>query len=220
MRLEEVPVPVPAPDEVRVKVEACGVCGSDLHVYRSDSRQEMLGMTLGHEFVGTVDDAGSSATFRVGDRVTVEPLLSCGECAPCLSGRSTGCAQFGLIGMQQPGGFADYVVAPDRRLFHVPDDLEPAIAALAEPVAVCVRGIDRGRMEPGEHVLVLGGGTIGLLTVAVARLRGAGKISITARYPHQAEAAVASDPVVRNLQDTFDADVVPGSVRPGEPTRH
>lgn len=218
MRLEERPLPAVGAGEARLRVEACGVCGSDLHVYQAEPREVPLGMTLGHEFVGVIDEVGEGCRWSVGDRVAVEPLMSCGECEWCLAGRATACSGFSLVGMQRPGGFADHAVVPEHRLFRVPAELDPAVAALAEPVAVCVRGLNRGRLTEKDDVLVLGGGTIGLLTVAVARLRGAGRISVTARYPHQAEMARAlgADDVIDPAEVTPEA--MAASLRQRPPT--
>ncbi|MDX1384259.1 MAG: alcohol dehydrogenase catalytic domain-containing protein [Thermoanaerobaculia bacterium] len=199
VELEELPLPQPAPGEVRIRVEACGVCGSDLHVYHAPPREVAPGMTLGHELVGAVDAVGEAVEgWAVGDRVAVEPLLSCGRCGRCRAGRETECLETGLIGMHAPGGFADYVVAPAQRLFRLPPGLAPELAALTEPLAVALHALDRGGLEPGEDFLVLGGGAVGLLVVAAARLRGAGRITVTARYPHQARLAaeLGADEVV------------------------
>jgi L-iditol 2-dehydrogenase len=187
---ERVAVPEPGAGEVRLRVEACGLCGSDLHIFHSEPDRVRAGMTLGHELVGTIDAVGEGvAGWRIGDRATVEPLLSCGRCELCAAGFDNRCREYGLIGLHRPGGFAERVVAQARRLYAVPRRLDSRVAALAEPVAVCVHGLRLGRFDAREPLLVLGAGSIGILTVAVARLWGATDIAITARHGHQARAA-------------------------------
>lgn len=190
VELDRVPVPEPGPGEVRVRVRACGICGSDLH-FRALGLIPP-GVSPGHETAGEVDAVGEGVrNVAPGDPVVVEPMLSCGECPSCRAGRDSICPQLRLVGLQASGGFAERMVVPERRIFRVPRDLEPAIAALAEPTAVVVHGLRRGGFEPGSRVLVVGAGTIGLLTVVAARAMGASETLITARHPHQAELARA-----------------------------
>ena len=166
----EVPLPDCGRDLVRVRIEACGVCGSDLHLYHGDLIAP--GHTPGHEMAGVVDAVGSDVTgVSVGTRVAIEPLQSCGSCEYCSSGRDSICPKLQLYGMQLQGGFAEYVAVPARRVFPVAGDLAPEIAALAEPVAVALHGLGRGGFEEGQRVLVLGGGAIGLVTLLCARTR-------------------------------------------------
>ncbi len=180
----EAPLPEPGPGEVRVRVEACGLCGTDLHLLRAGFAP---GHTPGHEIAGRVDAVGSGVSgLAPGDPVAVEPLLSCGRCEACRSGRDSICPELRLVGIHVPGGFAEHVVVPARRLFPVPHDLDARLAALAEPVAVALHGLHRGGVAPGARVLVLGAGAIGLLTVLAARAAGAGEVLLTARHPHQA----------------------------------
>jgi len=184
LAVESVPVPEPGPGEVRVRVEACGLCGTDLHLIAGGLTP---GHTPGHEIAGRVDALGAGvAGVAVGDRVAVEPLLTCGTCEPCRSGRDSICPQLRLLGVHVAGGFAEHVIVPARRLFPVPPDLDPRLAALAEPVAVVVHGLRRGGFAAHQRVLVLGAGAIGLLTVLAARAAGAQEVLLTARHAHQA----------------------------------
>ena len=140
--IEEVPLPEPSAGEVRIRVEACGLCGTDLHLREGGFAD---GHTPGHEIAGLVDAIGPGvAGVARGSRVAVEPLLSCGTCGPCRAGRDNVCAGLRLLGVHQPGGFAEYVVASAKRLFVVPADLDPSLAALAEPLAVVLHGLRRG----------------------------------------------------------------------------
>jgi threonine dehydrogenase-like Zn-dependent dehydrogenase len=162
--------------------------------------------------VGIVDAIGEGVTgWQMGDRATVEPLISCGRCELCSAGYDNRCREYQLLGLHRPGGFAEQVVVEARRLYRVPADLDPTIAALAEPVAVAVHALRIGRFVPGESLLVLGAGSIGQLTVAVARLWGAGEIAITARHAHQARLA-------RELGATATLDPASIRARAGAPT--
>jgi L-idonate 5-dehydrogenase len=186
--VESRPVPEPGPGDVRVRVLAAGICGSDLHLHHTGLYAP--GTIPGHEFMGEVDALGSDATgFSVGERVAIEPFRTCGRCSECRSGRDSICREARLLGVHEPGGFAGYAVAPARRLFRLPSGLEPRHAALAEPMAVCVHGLRRGAMSAGQRVLVLGSGSIGLLSVLAARALGAAEVWATARHPHQARLA-------------------------------
>lgn len=186
IELERLPIPEPGPGEVRVRVRACGVCGTDLHLFGSGFFAP--GTTPGHEMAGEVDALGDGVEGpKPGDLVAVEPLHSCGTCRTCRQGLDAICRETQVHGIHRPGGFAEYVTVPARRLFPVPPTLDPALAALTEPMAVVVHGLRRGALSPGQRVLVLGAGSVGLLAVAAARALGAGEVWLTARHPHQAK---------------------------------
>lgn len=186
--LAERPIPEPGPEEVRVRIEACGICGSDLHFYRAGSLP--AGHTPGHEISGVIDVVGNRArNLAPGDRVAVEPLLSCGECTHCLAGRDSICRRMQLFGVHRPGGLAEYIVVPDFRAYKLAPDLDASVAAMTEPVAVAVHGLAQGRFEKGARVLVLGSGTVGLVSVLTACSLGAGEVWASARHAHQAELA-------------------------------
>ena len=173
-----------------MRITACGICGSDLHLLHAGLM--VPGIVPGHEFTGVVDALGTGVTgTSLGDLVAVEPFRTCGTCPECRSGNVCICRSARLLGVHDPGGLAGYAVAPAERLFPVPAGLAPEIAALAEPLAVVVHALERGALEEGQRVLVLGAGSIGLLTVLAARALGAGEVLISARYPHQAELAEA-----------------------------
>jgi threonine dehydrogenase-like Zn-dependent dehydrogenase len=182
--------PEPGAGEVRVRVEACGICGSDLHLFHGRMMAE--GHTPGHEIAGRVDALGEGVQgLTAGLHVCVEPLHTCGICRSCREGRDSTCRQCRIFGVHLPGGFAEYVVVPARRIFALPEDLPPQVSALAEPMAVAIHGIHRGAFERGQRVLVLGAGNVGLVTLVAARAMGAGDVLISARHPHQAELARA-----------------------------
>jgi 2-desacetyl-2-hydroxyethyl bacteriochlorophyllide A dehydrogenase len=184
--VEDVSLPEPGPGEVRVRVTACGVCGTDLHLFHAGLLP--VGLTPGHEIAGTVDRTGPGVSnFASGDPIVVEPLRTCGQCRECRAGRDSICSEMRLLGLHESGGMAEYVVVPAHRLFRVPRGLDPRIAALAEPVAVVLHGLRRAGFAAGQRVLVLGAGTVGLLGVLAARALGAGEVWLAARHPHQAD---------------------------------
>ena len=184
--VESVPLPDPGAGEVRVRVGACGICGTDLHLFQGGLMAP--GLTPGHEIAGRIDAVGSGVSgLAAGDSVAIEPLASCGECPSCRAGRDSICPDGQIFGLHKSGGLAEFLVVPERRIFPVPSDLDPALAALAEPTAVVVHGLRRGNFEAGQRVLVVGAGSIGLLAALAARAMGASEVVLTARHPHQAE---------------------------------
>ena len=135
-------LPEPGPGEVRLRITACGLCGTDLHLVHSPKPIIEPGSVMGHEMAGVVDGLGAGVSgFEAGEPVVVEPLASCGNCDPCREGRDSICRSLELYGLRRPGGFADAVVVPARRLYRVPGSLPSSLAALAEPFAVAVHGL-------------------------------------------------------------------------------
>jgi threonine dehydrogenase-like Zn-dependent dehydrogenase len=196
------PVPDPKPGWVRVAVSAVGICGTDLHFF-SGAFPSPAGLLPGHEIGGTVDivgDGGPEPGLTAGQAVAVEPLVTCGRCPHCRSGNYTRCATRMLLGVTGRGGMAELMTAPATSIYPLPDGVTAADGALVEPLAVCVRGVRRAGVGLGDRVLVLGSGTIGLLSALAARTAGAAEVAVTARHPHQQAAAA-----------TFGADAVFGS---------
>ncbi len=187
----------PGPGEVLLRVRACGICGSDLHSYRNPERWVALGRSPGHEVAGEVAELGPDVEgLAPGDRVALQPKPFCGRCEECRGGRVELCSvQRGFFGAGLPGGFAEYLTVPAQNLFRLPEGMEFALGALAEPLAVAVHGhrmaaqLDATSPSAGERVVVLGGGVIGLLCVFYARQAGAGEVAVSARHAHQADAA-------------------------------
>lgn len=188
IELRDVPAPDPGPGEVVVRVTACGICGSDLHWFQGSLPPPAI--CPGHEIAGVVAKRGAGVTaVREGERVAIEPLVVCRECHYCRTGRPQLCPYLRILGVQITGGFADEVLVPAYALFPLPDILDDALGALTEPTAVCVHALRLGGVGLGHRVLVIGAGTIGLLSVMVARAAGAAEVLISARHPHQAEKA-------------------------------
>ncbi|OWV70142.1 iditol 2-dehydrogenase [Rhizobium sp. R634] len=181
LQLREVEKPVPGPGELLVRVEACGICGTDRHIYHGEFPAKAP-VTLGHEFAGIVEAVGAGVTgFRSGMRVTGDPNISCGGCEECRRGRVNLCRNLQAIGIHRDGGFADYVCMPESQAFALPADLNPLHGAFCEPLACCIHGVDLAGLRAGFSAIVLGGGVIGLLTVQLARLAGATRVVLVTR---------------------------------------
>lgn len=170
----EAPRPNPGPHEVRVEVGATGLCAGDLYIFFGRNPYAAYPIIGGHEIAGVVAAVGAEVTaVRPGERVVVEPFIGCGKCYPCRVGKPNCCAHLRILGVHQPGGFAESLVAPVDRLHRVPAGLPLAHACLAEPLAIGVQACRRGQVKAGERVLVLGCGPIGLAIIEVALALGA-----------------------------------------------
>ncbi|MGE0622704.1 MAG: zinc-binding dehydrogenase [Pseudomonadales bacterium] len=177
-------LPEPEPGWVRIGVTAGGICGSDLHIYHA-AMGNPKGMQPGHEVAGIIDAVGDDTRIPSGTHVAVEPILGCGHCHPCHTGRANLCGEVRLFGIALPGGLAEYVCVPEDLVHVLPAALSRSAAALSEPMAVCVRGARIGRIGLGDRVAIIGAGTIGLLSILTARHAGASEVLVTARHPHQ-----------------------------------
>jgi len=180
---EVVPPALPA-DWVRLRVAACGICGTDLHLYRRELAAP-VGVAPGHEIAGT--PLAGPRGF-VDGLYAVEPICVCGVCDFCVSGRRHLCERMAIIGVMRNGGLADFVDVPAYAVHPVHPSVSPLVASFAEPLAVCVRGVSLARIDDDSRVLVIGAGAIGLLSGLLARDR-AREVAITARHPQQREAA-------------------------------
>jgi 2-desacetyl-2-hydroxyethyl bacteriochlorophyllide A dehydrogenase len=181
---------MPEAGEVLVRVRACGICGSDLHFYAGELPTPMK--CPGHEISGEIAAVGADVgTLVAGDRVAIEPLLRCGRCWACVVGDYQLCDHLSILGTSVDGGFADFLCVPAYAAFQLPDDLDFAVGALTEPLAVGVHGIRLADVRMGDRVVVLGAGTIGLLVILAARAAGTSEVLITARHPQQAATARA-----------------------------
>ncbi len=187
IELRHVEDPKPGPTDVVVQVRSCGICGSDLHYY--SGAEPPPAACPGHEIAGEVVAVGSAAKATIGTLVAVEPLVTCGVCPACRTGNYQLCERLRIIGHSRHGGFADFVRVPATAAFPLPDGVDVEVGALTEPLAVAVHALRLLAPAPGDRVLVLGGGTIGLMAVAAAAAAGAGEIWLTARHAHQEEAA-------------------------------
>jgi len=185
IRFREVETPHMGKRDVLLAVSAAGICGSDVSAFlwKKAYRDLSLPLILGHEFTGRVSNTGAEVTgIQEGDRVTVNPLIPCGECLSCLKGDTTGCEQRAVVGLTRNGCFAEYVSIPDRAaFFHLPDGISDEIGALIEPLCVAYHAIEISTFQPGESAAILGMGPIGLLFTALLRRFGAGHILTVGR---------------------------------------
>ena len=176
LRYEAVPRPQPGPGEALVRVGFCGVCGSDIP--RCFTKGTYNFPTIcGHEFAGVIESLGDEASgFAPGDRVAVFPLLWCGRCAACETGKYVQCVDYDYLGSRSDGGFAEYVVAPVKNLLRVPDNVTLEEASMTEPAAVALHAARRANVRFGDSVAIFGAGPIGLMTAQWVRKMGAAKI--------------------------------------------
>ena len=189
--LEEVPDPVPGPREVLVRVEAVGICGTDIHVLDGEFAPTRYPIIPGHETSGIVEAVGDQVSeVGVGDRVSVDPTLTCGECAYCAVGRSNLCEQWNGSGVARTNGStAELTVAPVRNVHRLPDGVDLALAALIEPLSCAIHGYDLLPRRMGEHYLIYGAGTMGLMMAQLAPRAGAASVTVVDRNPTRLEVA-------------------------------
>ena len=184
--IQEVDPVEPGPGEVRVRVAYCGICGTDLHVYlgHMDARVGS-NRVIGHEMSGTIDAVGDDVTgLESGEPVVIRPLSSCGECPACERGHAHICQNLKFLGLDTDGAFQQKWNVPAHMIHKLPDNVPLDQAALIEPVAVACHDVRRGRVQPGEDVLVIGGGPIGMLNAMVAKHAG-GNVTISEINPHR-----------------------------------
>lgn len=168
--------------DLRLKVAAAGVCGTDVHIFRGEkgSAEVAPPVVLGHEFSGVVTQVGPGVQkFRVGDHVAVDPNIYCGTCLYCRRGQRQHCECLTAIGVNRDGGFAESCVVPESQAFLLRPDLPLEEGALMEPLSCCIHGIRRAEIQFGDTVCVIGGGAIGQLMVQLALLSGAGRVLLS-----------------------------------------
>lgn len=189
------PEPVAGPGEAVVRVDSCGICGSDMHGYHGHDPRRVPPMVMGHEAAGVVE-TGALA----GRRVAVNPFLFCGRCANCQTGAQHLCLNQRNIGLPpHAGAFADRVVVPEENLVEIPDSMAMETAALAEPLAVSYHAVQLAarlmrRPLPAARAVVLGGGAIGLGTALALAISGTGRIAIAEPHPGRRATAARADP--------------------------
>jgi len=187
LRLERVPVPQLAADAVRVRVAAAGVCGSDLHNYRTGQWMGRLPTTPGHEFAGEVLAVGDAVRgFKAGDRVVGDSRVNCGECPRCRGGRPNVCDRMGYVGEVCDGAFAEMIDLPARRLLPLPADLSFSMAALAEPLGVSLRVVRRLDPPRDMPIVIAGAGPIGGLAALLLDHLGFGPLAVIDKNPERA----------------------------------
>lgn len=165
-------------NEVLIKVTACGVCGTDVHIVDGTSRSSPP-VVLGHEYAGIVEETGPAVRgIAVGDRVAVDPNISCGQCPFCRKGEVHLCQHLKALGVDIDGGMAEYCVVPVSQVYQLSPDFPVEAMPFIEPVSCVVHGVDRARIREGDTVVLLGGGTIGLLMLQAVRASGASHVTV------------------------------------------
>ncbi len=189
--------PIAREGEAVLQVHSIGICGSDLHAYRGHHPFVSYPRILGHELGGSIIEVSPNPRgLRPGDRVCVEPILNCNNCFPCRQGRYNCCTSIKVLGIHTDGGMTERIAVPVDRLHKSPNDLSHDELALCETLSIGVQAVKRGGVQPGESVLILGGGPIGLGAMIAARAKGAHTI--------------VSDPMVSNraAAESMGADIV------------
>jgi L-iditol 2-dehydrogenase len=190
IRIQDVPAPVISKDEVLVRVKRIGVCGSDIHVYHGQHPYTPFPVVQGHELSCEIVEIGENVKgFSTGDKVTIEPQLSCGKCYSCETGLYNLCDELKVIGFQAPGAASELYAARGDRIVKLDDDMSHADGAMVEPLAVAVRAVGQAGDITGKNVLVLGAGPIGNLVAQTARGLGAKGVLISDINPFRLEIA-------------------------------
>lgn len=192
MEMQEVAEPGVTPGHVVLRVGAASICGSDLHSFLGKSAKRVPPLIMGHEFTGEVVDRGRDVDgLSIGDRVTINPILSCGRCEECLRGRTSICPHRTVIGIEHPGAFANYVSVPAESCFVLPDHVGDLEGSMIESLSNALHIFDRSLHGFIKSVAVIGAGTQGLLALQVARHVGATRIAVTDMVPSRLTLASA-----------------------------
>lgn len=191
MQLLERPKPEAAPGEVVLKIEAVGICGSDMHAWHGHDPRRKPGLVLGHEFVGAIE-ASAAPGFERGTRFTGNPLIVCGTCEYCVQGRNNLCANRTMVGMTRPGAFAEFMSIPAASLIAMPQDMPAVAAALTEPAATAWHAVglsQRALARPLHecHALIIGGGAIGMTAALLLRHLGVASLAVSELNPLRRE---------------------------------
>lgn len=220
LSLKEVPVPeIKGSDDVLLQVEAASICGTDIHILEVPPRHPAnKGVILGHEYTGRIVKLSDGVTaFKEGDRVVVDPNITCGSCTYCKMGIPNMCERMTTLGIFINGGFARYNVAPARALHLIPSDLPAEEAVFAEPLSCVVNATQKLKAQPGESIVVLGAGPIGLLFTQMFKVSGAGKIIVSevsecrGKYAKEAGATRVVNPLKEDLEKVVKEETVIGS---------
>lgn len=189
-QVADVEVPTAAAGDVLVRVAFAGICGSDMHIIHGDNAFVRFPRITGHEFAGVVDAVGEGVTdVAVGDRVCVDPVISCGTCYPCRIGRPNVCGALEVIGVHRNGGFEEFVSVPAANVHKLPEHIGLDAAALVEPYTIAANVLDRMQPLPGDRLLILGAGVIGMTILQMARALGIEDVIVTDVINERLEAA-------------------------------
>ncbi|WP_373327135.1 Zn-dependent oxidoreductase [Cronobacter turicensis] len=218
LEIETRALPQPGAGEVRVKVKLAGICGSDSHIYRGHNPFARYPRVIGHEFFGIIDATGEGvAPSRLGERVAVDPVISCGHCYPCSVGKPNVCTSLVVLGVHRDGGFSEYAVVPARNAWVVPDAIPDEHAVMIEPFTIAANVT--GQVNPGAQdiALVYGAGPMGLTTIQVLKhVYQVKQVIVVERIEERLEMALRSgaDLVINNLQQPLAAMLEEKGIQP------
>lgn len=209
----EVKTPHPGPRELLIRVLVCGICGTDRHIFKGEYSAQ-LPLIMGHEFGGVIVEVGTQSAFKVGEVISVDPNIVCGECIHCRASRFAHCRSLHALGVTLNGGFAEYALVPESQAYLVPQHFTPLHLGFVEPLACSIRGLDLAELKGGEKVVVFGGGSMGMLVLQLCKLAGASEIVLVTRQRARREVAIklgatrTVDPKAENITEILrDYDV-------------
>lgn len=180
VKMSDIKRPIITNNEALIKVKYAGICGTDLHIFDGLHPRAKAPLVMGHEISGIIEEINTERKdIKIGDRVAINPLISCGYCLPCKEGNPHLCPNLKLVGIDQNGGFEEYVKIKDDKLYKIPSSLPLDLAALIEPVAVAVHAVRKSKLLIGDKVVVIGGGPIGQLVALICRINGAPSIVLS-----------------------------------------
>ncbi len=211
VELREIDIPKPSNNEAIVEVDTCGICGTDINIFKGVAYAKR-NTVLGHEFSGIVVEVNNNNQgIKVGDKVAIDPNIFCGECYYCKKGKINHCQNLKALGIDINGGFGEFVCVPLSQLYKIPSDFSLEEASFAEPLSCCIHGFHRVNFKIGESVVIAGAGTTGLLMLQLAKLNGASRIIVIDPEEKKQEIALSlgagfvfypSDPIlVHNIKD-------------------
>ncbi|MBN3216458.1 Zn-dependent oxidoreductase [Pectobacterium polaris] len=211
--IEERPIPQPAAGEVRVKVKLAGICGSDSHIYRGHNPFAKYPRVIGHEFFGVIEAVGEGVeASRLGERVSVDPVVSCGHCYPCSIGKPNVCTSLVVLGVHRDGGFSEYAAVPAKNAHIIPDEISDEFAVMVEPFTISANVTAQVKPTEQDVALIYGAGPMGLTSVQVLKgVFNVKEVIVVDRIPERLDMALRSgaDRVINNaslsLKDELDA---------------
>lgn len=211
--IEERPIPQPAAGEVRVKVKLAGICGSDSHIYRGHNPFAKYPRVIGHEFFGVIEAVGEGVdASRLGERVSVDPVVSCGHCYPCSIGKPNVCTSLVVLGVHRDGGFSEYAAVPAKNAHTIPDEIPDEFAVMVEPFTISANVTAQVKPTEQDIALIYGAGPMGLTSVQVLKgVFNVKEVIVVDRIPERLDMALRSgaDRVINNaslsLKDELEA---------------